>query len=142
MSMASSPRSRCQRDHSTFSTEARAGSSMPRVSSAYSRMSRRPIQARASRSRISGSPDAPLRRAASARSSKSRRNPTCWPSMAAPRSMASVALATRQPSPGAPTTLAAAVRASSKKTSLNSAVPVICRIGRTVIPGWSIGTSR
>ncbi len=62
--------------------------------------------------------------------------------MAAPRSMASVALAIRQPSPGAPTTRAASVRAPSKKTSLNSAVPVSCRIGRTVIPGWSIGTSR
>jgi hypothetical protein len=62
--------------------------------------------------------------------------------MAAPRSMASVALAIRQPSPGSPTTLAAAVRAPSKMTSLNSEVPVSCLIGRTVTPGWRIGTSR
>ena len=51
-------------------------------------------------------------------------------------------MATRQPSPTAPTTIDASVRASSKKTSLNSAVPVSCTIGRTSTPGWSIGTSR
>ena len=62
--------------------------------------------------------------------------------MAAPRSKARVALATRQPSPGSPTTWAAAVRAPSKNTSLNSEVPVSWRIGRTVTPGWRIGTSR
>ncbi len=62
--------------------------------------------------------------------------------MAAPRSVASVALATRQPSPGSPTTRLACVRAPSKNTSLNSDVPVSWRIGRTVIPGWRIGTSR
>ena len=32
--------------------------------------------------------------------------------------------------------------ASAKKTSLNSPPPVICSIGRTSMPGWSIGTSR
>ena len=36
----------------------------------------------------------------------------------------------------------ASVRASSKNTSLNSPPPVICTIGRTSTPGWSIGTSR
>ena len=39
--------------------------------------------------------------------SSSRRNPICWPRVAAPRSMASVARATRQPSPGSPTTRSA-----------------------------------
>ena len=34
------------------------------------------------------------------------------------------------------------VRASSKNTSLNSAVPVSCRIGRSSTPGWSIGHRR
>ena len=34
------------------------------------------------------------------------------------------------------------MRAPSKNTSLNSAVPVSCRMGRTVMPGWSMGTSR
>ena len=51
-------------------------------------------------------------------------------------------MATRQPSPGSPTTRLASVRAPSKNTSLNSDVPVSWRIGRTVIPGWRIGTSR
>ena len=62
--------------------------------------------------------------------------------MPAPRSNSSVAFAIRQPSPGAPTTLPSAVRAPSKNTSLNSDVPVSCRIGRTVTPGCRIGTSR
>lgn len=50
-------------------------------------------------------------------------------------------MATVQPSPSAPTTPAAT--APSKKTSLNSLVPDICRIGRTSTrPGWSIRTRR
>ncbi|MCY1350167.1 hypothetical protein D9M69_363950 [compost metagenome] len=47
-----------------------------------------------------------------------------------------------QPSPGAPRRLAASVTASSKNTSLNSEVPVSCSMGRTVMPGWCMGTSR
>ena len=66
----------------------------------------------------------------------------CCPSVDTPRSKVSVPIATRQPSPGWPTTRAASVRASSKNTSLNSAVPVIWMIGRTSTPGWSSGTSR
>ena len=51
-------------------------------------------------------------------------------------------MATRQPFPSPPTTCSARACAPSKKTSLNSLVPVICRIGRTSIrPGWSMGTS-
>ena len=86
----------------------------------------------------------PRRSAAPARSgsSSSRWKPTCWPSWPTPRSNASVAMATRQPSPASPTTRSRAVRAPSKNTSLNSTVPVSCRIGRTVTPGWRIGTSR
>lgn len=50
-------------------------------------------------------------------------------------------MATVQPPPSSPTTSAAT--APSKKTSLNSLVPDICRIGRTSTrPGWSIRTSR
>ena len=56
-----------------------------------------------------------------------------------PRSKPRVAIATFQPSPTGPSTLSLAVRASSKKTSLNSALPVIWRSGRTSMPGWSIG---
>jgi hypothetical protein len=51
-------------------------------------------------------------------------------------------LATDQPSSTVPTTFAFGVRASVKKTSLNSASPVISRIGRTSMPGWSMGTRR
>ena len=46
------------------------------------------------------------------------------------------------PSHGSPTTCRRAVRAPSKKTSLNSDVPVICSIGRISMPGWRMGTSR
>ena len=42
-----------------------------------------------------------------------------------------MAIATRQPSPGCADHVAAAVRAPSKNTSLNSEVPVSWRIGRT-----------
>lgn len=51
-------------------------------------------------------------------------------------------MATRQPSPGAPTTFAAPVLAPSKNTSLNSDVPVSWTIGLISTPGWSRGTSR
>ncbi|SKU19455.1 Uncharacterised protein [Mycobacteroides abscessus subsp. abscessus] len=51
-------------------------------------------------------------------------------------------MATRQPSPGSPTTKSAEVRALSKNTSLNSEVPVNWMMGRISTPGWSRGTSR
>jgi hypothetical protein len=49
-------------------------------------------------------------------------------------------MATFQPPLISPTTMSAGVRASSKKTSLNSPAPVICRSGRKVTPGWRMGT--
>ena len=64
------------------------------------------------------------------------------PSTETPRSKPSSAIATRQPSPGSPTTRSASVRAPVKKTSLNSEPPVSCSIGRTSTPSWSSGTSR
>lgn len=51
-------------------------------------------------------------------------------------------MAIRQPSPGAPTTFAASVVAPSKKTSLNSLVPVSWTMGRISTPGRSRGTRR
>jgi hypothetical protein len=51
-------------------------------------------------------------------------------------------MATCQPSPRAPTTFSAAVRAPAKKTSLKSASPLSWRIGLISIPGWSSGQSR
>ena len=91
---------------------------------------------------MTGSEAEPLARATAMRWSSSRRNDSWWPSRPTPRSKARVARATRQPSPTSPTTLAAAVRAPSKKTSLNSEVRVSWVMGRTSMPGWSMGTSR
>ncbi len=47
-----------------------------------------------------------------------------------------------QPSPSEPTRLVTEERAPSKKTSLNSDVPVAWMIGRSSMPGSRIGTSR
>ena len=57
-----------------------------------------------------------------------------------PRSTPSAAMATFQPSPGAPTTRSAEVRAESKKTSQNSPSPSMLVIGRTCTPGCRAGT--
>ncbi len=84
----------------------------------------------------------PWARASSVISVSSRSNAICWPRVSTPRSNASVPIATAQPLPGSPTHSEAGVRAPSKNTSLNSAVPVIWRIGRISMPGWSIATSR
>ena len=51
------------------------------------------------------------------------------------RSPASVAPATRQPSPVAPTRYASGTRTSSRNTSLKSTSPPMCRSGRTSTPG-------
>src|SRR5439155_959655 len=58
------------------------------------------------------------------------------------RSNWSVVIATCQPSFSRPTRFAFGTRTSSKNTSLNSASPVICTSGRTVIPGLRMSTSR
>ncbi|MOA03298.1 hypothetical protein D3C78_1227970 [compost metagenome] len=75
-------------------------------------------------------------------SSSSFWNSICWPRVETPRSKPSRAMAIFQPSPGAPTMLSAAVSASSKNTSLNSLVPVICWIGCTRMFAWCIGTRK
>jgi hypothetical protein len=77
----------------------------------------------------------PRRRAIAVISRNSFSKLSCWPSVDAPRSNASVPIATRQPSFTAPTTLSTAVRAPSKNVSLNSLWPVICVMGRISIPG-------
>ena len=70
-----------------------------RVRSACARMTSSRTNDRVSRSRTTGSSIAPLSRASATSASSSRRKPTCWPSVATPRSNASVPIATRQPSP-------------------------------------------
>ena len=51
------------------------------------------------------------------------------------RSLPRVERATAHPSSGVPTTSSSGTNTSSKKTSLKSALPVICRSGRTSTPG-------
>ena len=58
----------------------------------------------------------------------------------ATRSFISVVSATRQPSPSPPSRSASGTRASVKKTSLNSASPVIWKSGRTSTPGACMST--
>lgn len=83
---------------------------------------------------MTGSSAAPLATAAATTWSNSRANPICWASVDTPRSRARRPMATCQPLPSPPTTSVAL--APSRKTSLNSLVPVNCRIGRTSIrPG-------
>ena len=59
-----------------------------------------------------------------------------------PRSNPSVVMATFQPLFTPPMTLFVGQRTLLKKTSLNSAEPSICSIGRTSTPGCFIGTRR
>ena len=59
-----------------------------------------------------------------------------------PRSNPSVVMATFHPLFTPPITLSFGQRTLVKKTSLNSAEPSICSIGRTSTPGCFIGTSR
>ena len=58
---------------------------------------------------------------------------------AVPRSKLSVTLVTRQPSFSSPTSCSAGTRTSSRNTSQNSDEPSIVSIGRTSMPGRSIG---
>src|SRR5437899_6804053 len=69
-------------------------------------------------------------------------NRSCMDRNAVLRSNPSVPMATFHPLFTPPTTRSAVVRASSKKTSLNSAEPVSCFSGLTSMPGWCIGTNR
>ena len=60
----------------------------------------------------------------------------------ATRSLASVVRASLQPSPGSATTHSSGTKTSSRKTSLNSASPVISRSGRTSMPGLRMSTRK
>ena len=70
---------------------------------------------------------------------RSRIDPSSSLTNAVPRSKLNVTMATRQPSFSAPTTFSTGMRTSSRNISLNSLSPVSVRIGRTVMPGESIG---
>ena len=58
------------------------------------------------------------------------------------RSFRSVVLATAHPLPSPPIKFAAGTRTSVRNTSLNSARPVISRIGRISTPRWSTSTMK
>ena len=58
------------------------------------------------------------------------------------RSFISVVSETRQPSPGLPSISVAGMRVSVKKTSLNSASPVICRSGSVCTVGSCMSTTK
>ena len=144
--MASSPRSRCQVAQNSLEIDAWGGATGPSTPVSERRVLRRRMKSRiqisASRWRSTLLALRPFLRASSSRWSSSLRKPTMSPSRPTPRSKAKVASATRQPSLTSPTTRSASVRAPSKKTSLNSDVPVSWRMGRTSTPGWSMGTRR
>ena len=58
------------------------------------------------------------------------------------RSLARVVSTTGHPSPTSPMRLPAGTRAEVKNTSLKMARPVISRIGRTSMPGWSMSMTK
>ena len=64
------------------------------------------------------------------------------PALMATRSLLSVVVATRHPSPTLPTRLRSGTRTPERKTSLNSASPVIWRRGRTSTPGSVMSTRK
>ncbi len=75
----------------------------------------------------------------STRSVSRRIEPSSSLTKAVPRSKLNVTMATRHPSFSAPTTLPTGIRTSSRNISLNSLSPVSVCMGRTVMPGVSIG---
>ena len=66
---------------------------------------------------------------------------TSWRGLV-PRSWERVALETRQPSFSWPTSCSRGTNTSVRKTSLNSASPVICTRGLTSTPGACMSTTR
>ena len=91
-------------------------------------------------SAVPGSPPRPADRTALI--SPSTASPSAEPRPMATRSVASVLRAIRQPSPGFPTTQSSGTNTSSRKTSLNTARPVISRNGRISIPLLSMSTRK
>ena len=89
-----------------------------------------------------GSRSRPRSAASASSRSSSARNRMGLVAASSPRSCPSSVMATGQPSPGAPTTRSAGVRAPVKNTSLKSLSPVSALIGLISMPGWSSGQSR
>ena len=88
--------------------------------------------------RITGSPVTPRSRASSLSSSSAFRMAAAAAAPSPARSCISVVIATAQPLPTPPTTFSSGIRASSMKSSLNSASPVIWRSGRTCTASCSM----
>ena len=136
MCIASSPRSRCQRDHSNFTTEAlglcaRGCSPIEHAQDLFSHDFAGRSTASASLSRSSGSAAAPVCRA---RSISAVELAPVADLLAEGGDAAFEAEGRHRDAPAVPDVAdhhVAGVRAPSKKTSLNSDVPVSWRIGRT-----------
>ena len=92
---------------------------------AFSRNSSTSIAIWASRWRITGSSVTPRSRASCASSPSAMRMPAAAEAPRPARSCINVVMATIQPLPTPPTTFSSGMRASSMKSSLNSASPVI-----------------
>src|ERR1700760_1084978 len=89
-----------------------------------------------------GLPSADLRVRMSAMMSSIALTVFTRPVAMAPRSKASVVIATFQPPSTSPTTAASGRKTSSRNTSLNSASPSMWASGRRVPPGASIGSRK
>jgi hypothetical protein len=75
-----------------------------------------------------------------ATSSHIRRKSVYWPMAEEPRSKDSSSIAVCHPFPSPPSTSVTGHRASVKKTSPNSLLPVICLSGRASTPSWRMST--
>jgi hypothetical protein len=104
----------------------------------FSRSSSASIVSCASFCLITGSPSTPRSRASALRFSSTTRVPAAATAPRPARSCMSVVMATIQPLPTPPTTFSSGIRASSMKSSLNSASPVIWRSGRTCTSSCSM----
>ena len=97
------------------------------------------VYAIASDCRVTGSSVTPIARAVARSCAQLPPTRPVCASVERSRSKPRVVSATRHPSPTSPRRIASGTRTSLKNTSLNDAPPLIWRIGRTSIPGRSIG---
>ena len=97
------------------------------------------VYAVASDWRITGSSVTPIARAVARSCAQLPPTRPVCASVERSRSKPRVVSATRHPSPTSPRRIESGTRTSLKNTSLNDAPPLIWRIGRTSIPGRSIG---
>jgi hypothetical protein len=103
-----------------------------------SRRASQPISRSATWRRICGSFCMPRSLISAISCARSRETATAAPPPSPARSFISVVIATIQPLPSPPTRFSSGMKASWKKTSLNSASPVIWTSGRISTPSCSM----